>query len=132
MKNKILKSYIYFLIATIPIGLAFATLYYIFHSSLSKQILYQIIPLDLVTVVLSIVLIVYVAVKKLNKIHLVLPIFFVTLVVLITIYGNALIYYKGITVMNLSYWGNILYHVLVVLSNMFIIFFGVYLLRKKV
>src|SRR3989344_2543277 len=78
MENKFLKTYVYLILIVGLANLIAGTLYRFFPNSILKALMFFVTIPEIPLFVLSIVAIFYVFTKKVDKIHLILPIFYLS------------------------------------------------------
>lgn len=131
MKDSFLKTYIYLLMAVAVANLVYVTLYIIFRKAIFMVFLLVATIVEYPLLLLSVAVIIYLIVKKLNRIYLVLPVIYLVLYAAFTIFARMMAA-KGIGIFDFSYPLIVVANIFIWLFYLFQIVFGVYLLRKKV
>ena len=130
MKDLFLKIYVWTLIVMAVLNIFLGTGYRFFPSPWLLAPIYVITLIEIVVWISSVVMIFYVPIKKLEKVHLILPIFYVISFLALAVYGGILTL-RGIDVLDMSYFPNIIGYVLSEIFYLFQIVVGAYLLKKK-
>lgn len=131
MKDNFLKTYIYLLIAVAVENLVYVSLYIILKKAFLMFFLVLVTIVEYPLLLLSVAVIIYLIVKKLNRIYLVLPVLYLALYITFTILARIMAA-KGIAIFDFSYASVMVMNILMFLFYFLQIVFGVYLLRKKV
>jgi len=130
MENKFLKTYVYLILIVGLANLIAGTLYRFFPNSILKALMFFVTIPEIPLFVLSIVAIFYVFTKKVDKIHLILPIFYLALYLTLAIVG-IIVASKGKDPLDLSDSFNNLLFIITWFFYLSQILFVFYLLKKK-
>jgi len=130
MKNQFIKTYIYLLIIVAFINIIFGTINSFSPNMIILLFMYLATIIEIPLIILSIIMLFYVPSKKLNKIHLILPIFYLIVYIGLAFYGGFMAF-NGINPLDLSYSPNIIAFIISEVFYLFQMGFGIFLLKKK-
>ncbi len=130
MKDMFIKIYIYIVLVNAIVNLIFGLIYYLNQNFITLILLNLISLPELLILPASIALIIYILIKKLNRLHLILPTFFFSVYIGMSYWGlvqNA----KGVYPLDLSNALNFIMFFATVLFYVAHIIMGAYLLKIK-